>query len=149
VTRIKIGRRGFTMIEMILFIILLAIAAAFLAPFSTGLRGSPDPVLMQQAVALVQDRLEQIVADRRDTTTPRGYTYATNPANYPAETPVTGYANFNRAVAIACVTTADLNAAGSSPAPSCNGVTDHARITVTVTNAKIGSVSAATLASNY
>ena len=82
--------------------------------------------------------MDIVIGDRQNSS--RAYSYATNPTNYPAENPVSGFASFNRSVAIACVTTADFNAAGSAPAPSCVGVTNYARVTVTVTHSAIGSV---------
>jgi hypothetical protein len=59
---------------------------------------------------------------------------------------------FNRSVAIACVTTTNLNAAGTVPNPSCalsDARTDYARVTVTVSNSFLGNVTAATLITNY
>lgn len=143
-------RQGFSLIETLLVIVLLAIiGGAALLPLIHSLRGSADPLLMQQAVFLAQERLEQVVADRRDNVTPRGYAYATDPANYPAEGPVAGYPNFGRSVEIACVAAADLNGPGSAPAPSCVGISNYARVTVRVTNGEIGEVSVATLITNY
>ncbi|MEO5657261.1 MAG: prepilin-type N-terminal cleavage/methylation domain-containing protein [Nitrospiria bacterium] len=147
------SERGFSLIEIVITVIVLGIATGILVPFIVSLRGSANPVLMQQAVVLSQEKLEQIVADRRNRITPRGFTYATNPvANYPNETPVAGFPNFDRFVAITCVTTADFNAAGTVPNPSCalaDGRTDYARVTVTVTNALAGSVTAVGLVTNY
>jgi prepilin-type N-terminal cleavage/methylation domain-containing protein len=142
---------GFTLIEVVVTIIVLAIALGILVPFVVSLKGSASPVVTQQAITLAQERLEQIIADRSDTSIPRGFTYATTPGNYPAENPVTGFTNFTRSVAIACVTTANLNAVGTAPSPSCSiadGETDYARVTVTVTNATSGPVSVVSLLAN-
>jgi prepilin-type N-terminal cleavage/methylation domain-containing protein len=144
--------QGFTLIETVIVIIVLGLSFAVLIPSTVTTRNSSAPVLAQQAAALAQEKLEQIFADRLDQTTPRGFTYATTPGNYPAESPIAGVTGFSRSVAITCVTTADLNAVGTAPSPSCAasvGRTDYARVTVTVTNAASGNVTAATLLTNY
>lgn len=146
------AERGFTLIETIISVIILAIAAGILIPFIVSLQGSANPILMEQAVVLGQERLEQVIADRRDGVTPKWFRYATNPANYPNEIPVAGFPSFTRSVAIACVTAANLDAAGTAPNPSCalsDGRTDYARITVTVTHAVVGDVTAVGLLTNY
>ncbi len=146
------SERGFSLIEIVITIIILGIATGILVPFIVSLRGSANPVLMEQAVVLSQERLEQMIADRRDSATPRGFRYATTPANYPNENPVAGYPDFTRSVTIMCVTTANLDAAGTAPNPSCalaDGLTDYARVTVTVTNTLAGSVAAVGLLTNY
>jgi len=144
--------QGFTLIETVIVVVVLGLSLGVLIPFTVSLRYSADPVLTQQATSLVQEKLEQIVADRLDRTTPRGFVYATNPANYPAETPIAGLTGFSRSVAIACVTTADLNAVGTVPNPSCalsDARTDYARVTVTVSNAVLGTVTAVSMLTNY
>ena len=146
------SERGFSLIEIIITVIVLGIATGILVPFIVSLRGSANPVLIEQAVVLSQERLEQMIADRRDGVTPRGFRYATTPANYPNENPVAGYPNFTRSVTIMCVPSTNLDAAGTAPNPSCalaDGLTDYARVTVTVTNTLAGSVAAVGLLTNY
>ncbi|MEK6814578.1 MAG: prepilin-type N-terminal cleavage/methylation domain-containing protein [Nitrospirota bacterium] len=139
---------GFTLVETVITIVVVGIAFVVLLSFTQSLRSSADPVLVQQAVALSQERLDQIIADRRDTTTPRGFSYATNPANYPAEAPVTGFSAFNRSVAIACFNAALFTGAGTAPAPDCSA-SNYARVTVTVTSSGSGSLNVVTLLGNY
>ena len=141
------GSTGFTLVETVITIVIVGIAFAVLFAFMQSLRSSGDPVQVQQGVALAQERLDQIVADRRDTTTPREFAYATNPGNYPAEAPVTGFSAFNRAVAIACFNAAPFTGAGAAPAPNCT--TNYARVTVTVTSSGSGSLNVVTLLGNY
>ncbi len=138
---------GFTLVETVITIVVVGIAFVVLLSFTQSLRSSGDPVVLQQGVSLAQERLDQIVADRRDTTTPRGFSYATNPANYPAESPVTGFAGFDRSVAIACFAATPFTGAGTAPAPDCP-TPGYARITVTVTNSATGSLSVVTLLGN-
>ncbi len=142
------NQKGFSLIEAIIVIIVVSIGAiGVLTVFITGMKGAGEPLVTIQAVELGQEKLDIVIGDRQNSA--RGYTYATNPANYTAENPVTGFTSFNRSIAIACVTTADFNAAGSAPAPSCVGVTNYARVTVTVTHAAIGSTTTVTLLTNY
>ena len=142
------NQNGFSLIETIMVIIVISIGAiGVLSVFITGMKGAGDPLVTIQAVELAQEKLDIVIGDRQNSA--RGYSYATNQANYPVENPVPGFTNFNRSIAIACVTTADFNAAGSAPAPSCVGVTNYARLTVTVTHAAIGSVTTVTLLTNY
>ena len=142
------NHNGFSLIETIIVIVIIGIAAiGVLSVFITGMRGAADPLITIQVIELAQEKMDIVIGDRQNTA--RGYSYATTPANYPAESPVSGFASFNRSVAIACVTIADFNAAGSAPAPSCVGVTNYARVTVTVTHAVIGSITTVTLLTNY
>ena len=144
--------QGFTLIETVIVIVVLGLSLGVMIPFTMSLMNSADSVLTQQAALLAQEKLEQIVADRLDKTTPRGFVYATTPGNYPAENPITGVTGFNRSVAIVCVTTANLNAAGTAPNPSCSLSdvrTDYAHVTVTVSNAVLGNVTAVTMLANY
>lgn len=142
------NHEGFSIIELLIVIVVIGIAAVgVLSVFFTGTKGAADPHITLQAVELLQEKMDIVIGDRQNSS--RGYSYATTPANYPAESPVSGFANFNRSVAIACVTTADFNAAGSAPAPSCVGVTNYARVTVTVTHSLIGNTTTVTLLTNY
>jgi prepilin-type N-terminal cleavage/methylation domain-containing protein len=146
------GEQGFTLIETVIAVIVLALATGLLIPFTVSLRNSAAPPLSEQQLLLAQEKLEQVIADRRDSATPKGFVYATNPANYPAENPVAGVTGFSRSVTIACVTAANPNAAGAAPNPSCavsDGRTDYGRVTVTVSNAFLGTITAVTLLSNH
>ncbi len=145
--------RGFTLIETVIVVVVIGLAFGILVPFAVSLRNSSSPVLTELGATLAQEKIEQIIADRRDTGIPRGFTYATTPGNYPAETAaVLGFDGYARSVAITCVTAANLNAVGTAPSPSCAasaGQTDYARVTVTVTHSTFGSLTAVALLVNY
>lgn len=145
--------QGFTLIETVIVVVVIGLAFGILIPFALSLRNSPSSPLTDLGATLAQEKIEQMIADRRDTSIPRGFVYATTPANYPAEAPAAvGFNGYTRSVAITCVTSANLNAAGSAPSPSCAasaGQTDYARVTVTVSHATFGSLTAVTLLVNY
>lgn len=146
--------KGFSLIELVLVIVILGIGSVgLMTVFSTGTKKSADPLLENQALQLAQEKLEIILGQRMDSATPRGFAwvvaadYSANPAKHPPETPVAApFAAFNRSVAIACVTSADLNT--STGAPPC--VSGYARVTVTVTHPALpGGVTVDTLLTDY
>ena len=101
---------GFTLIETIAAMVILSIA---IPPMLWAVRdahsGRVDVVLSSRARWLATEKLEDIIADRHSTT--RGYNYLIA-GNYPAESPVTGFPNFNRSVNLT-ETQADLSTPGS------------------------------------
>ena len=129
--------KGFTLIETIITLVVLSIAAVgVLSVFTVGIKGSADPLLLNQAISLAQEKMDTIIGDRQNTA--RGYAwivaadYNANPLKYQPENPVAGFPAFNRSVNIYCVTAADLNT-GTLAGPPC--ASGYAHITVTV---KIG-----------
>ena len=135
--------KGFSLIEIIITLVVLSIAAVgVLSVFASGMRGSADPLLVNQATNLAREKMDEVIGDRRNAA--RGYAYII-PANYPAETPVGGFSFFDRSVAVFCVTAADLNT--STGAPPCGSGYTH--VTVTVTNSVTGNVTAETVVANY
>ena len=104
------NKPAFTLIESLAAVVILAIA---IPPMLWSIReahvGRVDAILSSRARWLATEKLEDVIADRHSTT--RGYTYLTT-GNYSAESPVTGFANFNRSVALT-ETTADLSTSGS------------------------------------
>jgi prepilin-type N-terminal cleavage/methylation domain-containing protein len=144
------GTDGFTLIETIITLVILSIAAVgVLSVFTVGIKGSANPLIINQAIALAQEKIETIIGDRENSA--RGFAwvaaadYNTNPLKYTPENPVAGFANYSRAVTISCVTQANVNTPTGNP-PCASG---YARVTVTVTNATLGNVSADTLLTNY
>ena len=82
-------RNGFSLIEVIIFIVILGVLAAGLAvAFSSPLRNSPEAGRLDLAAELAQQRMELILAQRRAT----GFAGFTDPCPGPAIcTPPTGY----------------------------------------------------------
>jgi len=103
-------RLAFTLIETLAAVVILAIA---IPPMLWAVRdahvGRVDAILSSRARWLATEKLEDVIADRHST--PRGYSYLTV-GNYPTESPVAGFANFNRSVAF-IETQADLVTVGS------------------------------------
>jgi len=102
-------RQGFTLIETIAAIVILAVA---IPPMLWALRDAHvqrvNPILVSRARWMAAEKLEDVIADRHSST--RGWDYLA-PANYPPETPVVGYPQFERRVTFN-ETGADLTSPG-------------------------------------
>jgi prepilin-type N-terminal cleavage/methylation domain-containing protein len=142
--RVKNNQDGFTLIEIIITLAVLSIAVVgLLSVFATAITGSGNPVVLNQAIALAQEKMDTITGDRMNSA--RGFAYII-PGNYPADIPVTG---FNRSVTIFCVTAGALNT-DSGVAPGAGGcASGYTHVEVTVANDAIGSVSLDGLVTNY
>lgn len=94
---------GFTLIETVMVIVLLG--AGITAIFSVLAQSRRDVGInrnTQIAARLVQERIEQVVADRRNTATGYGYASIVNGVKYPAfDVPAAG---LTRATGIVVVT---------------------------------------------
>jgi Tfp pilus assembly protein PilV len=115
-----VTRRGLTLIEAIMSLVVISITVpTTLVLIRDSQVRRASPILASRARWLAGEKLEDVIADRHSTT--RGWSYLAA-GNYPAESPVSGFAAFSRSVAIA-ETAADLVTAG----------TGYKTITVTVT----------------
>lgn len=89
---------GFTLIEVIIAVVVLAIT---IPPVFWALRNANvqrvDPINLSRARWLVNEKVEDVLADARSTT--RGYSYLVS-GNYASESPVSGFTGFSRSVAI-------------------------------------------------
>lgn len=102
VTKVGQSRRrrigGFTLIEVIIAVVVLAIA---IPPVFWALRDANvkrvDPINLSRARWLVNEKIEDVLADARSTT--RGYSYLVS-GNYASESPVSGFSGFSRSVVI-------------------------------------------------
>ncbi len=102
-------RRGFTLIECIVAIVILAVAvpAMTLALKQTHERRAA-PVMVSRASWLATELIEDIIADRNSTT--RGYPYLIT-SNYPSEATIPEFPGFSRSV-VFVETAADLTTPG-------------------------------------
>jgi prepilin-type N-terminal cleavage/methylation domain-containing protein len=134
------GRRAFTLIECVVAIVILGVATPgmFMA-LRAAANSSMAGIQASRARWLIQDKLEDIIADRHSAT--RGYSYITA-ANYPDEASISGSPGFSRSVAIV-PTNALLTGAG----------TGYLKVTVTVSyvdwNATTRSLSVGTVVTDY
>lgn len=125
------GSQGFTLLEAIAVIVLLGIVGAGILLYFTSMKYSANPVIRTQAIELAQEKMERILADKKNSA--RGFSWIQN-SNYPAENPVSGFSpSFNRSVDVFCVLEADLNTSNGTM-PNCSTTGYHAKkVTVTVT----------------
>lgn len=138
--------KGFSLIELVIVILILGIASiGLMQVFSTGMTGSADPLLTNQALQLAQEKMDIIEGDRMNPA--RGFGYVTS-ANYPVENAVAlGFPGYSRAVTTCCVTVADLNAISPCTIPPC--ASGYTHVTVAVAHAALGNVTVETLVTNY
>lgn len=65
--------QGFTLIELVMFIIIVGIAVSAVSlQFSQNVRHSADPLLRQQAIAIAHIYLDEITSKKWDENTPDG-----------------------------------------------------------------------------
>ncbi len=133
--------RGFTLVETLMVIVLIGVVGTGILLYFAGMRGGADPLLSVQALELAQEKMEEILSDKKAS----GFGYIVN-VNYPAENPVDGvnFPNFNRSTSICFVAEGDLNDTGN-----CGTATDWKRIGVTVSWTGGGQVDLVTILSNH
>jgi MSHA pilin protein MshD len=139
-------RRGFTLVEMILLIVVLSAAVVgVLLVFQNAVRSSADPQVYKQALAIGEGLLDEILLTSYDLQPGTGARanfdnvmdydgYNTAPGGIVDinGTAVPGLAGYNAQVAVA-VTTIAAGAAACAPAPAGCAVAEAMRVTVTVT----------------
>ena len=55
-------QRGFTLIELIIFIVIVGVAmAGILSVFNTSVKSSADPMVRKQTIAIAESLLEEIL----------------------------------------------------------------------------------------
>ncbi len=122
--------RGFSLIELVIFIVIVSImGVALLASFSVTTRSSPDAGQMTQATQLAQERIELILAQRRAA----GFAAFVDPCTF--GTPPA-----------ACTSPAGYTVTAAI-APNWNGDTNYRVVTVTVTGTMAATVTS--LVANY
>lgn len=117
--------RGFTLIEVIMVIVVLAIVGTGILMYFAGLSGRPDAVTLTQASALAQEKMESLLADKKA----NGFNTIISEA--PAALP-TPFDRFTREVDVFCVQESDLDTSNGTM-PNCSDSDINAkRIRVTV-----------------
>jgi MSHA pilin protein MshD len=130
-------RRGFTLVEMIVAIVILGVGVAgVMLAFSTASRGSADPLVHQQMIAIAEEMLEEAML--------KPYAPAANSApaacardTYNDVSDYNGYATTNKICAIdgtPIPALASYSVSVSVSAGTLSGVSAAKRITVTVTH---------------
>ncbi|MDH4163664.1 MAG: type II secretion system GspH family protein [Nitrospirota bacterium] len=130
----KTSAKGFTLIETIITLVVLSIAmVGVLSVFTVGSKGGADPLLLNQAISLAQEKMDEAIALRKS----GGYAaVAADPGGFFGAP----YGAFAWARTVSCVD------AALAPAACTAG---YKIVTVTVTHAVTGSVSLATLVTEY
>jgi len=127
------GASGFTLIEMVLIIVIAAIAILPLSMlFANSSIHSSDARNATLAAELAQAKMEELTADKNSPA--RGFSYLVT-GNYPAESPVAAFPGYSRSVSFAADSTYD-------------GVTFRT-VNVTVTCANIPAVTVTTWFTSY
>ncbi len=130
--------KGFTLIETIITLVVLSIAAVgVLSVFTSGMKGSANPLLISQATQLAQGEMDQVFGEKV--------------ANgFGAGTLVTGNPPCQSAMILdfACSRTVYfVNPAVDLNTPSA--ATNYKHVTVTITQPVIGNVIVDSLITNY
>lgn len=66
------GKRGFTLIELVITIVILSFTLALLVPFFQAIERSSDPIVRERTVALGQALMDEVLSRRWDENTPVG-----------------------------------------------------------------------------
>lgn len=129
---------GFSLIEVIITLVILSIAAVgVLSVFTAGMKGSADPVVLDQAVQLAQGEIDHAIGEKK----------------------AGGFVAVTVGNPLACVSsvvagfTCSRSVFYVDPATGLNtqvgGPTNYKHVTVTVTNTAIGDVTLDGLVTNY
>ncbi len=130
--------QGFSLIEIIITLAILSIAAVgVLTVFTTGIRGSANPVIVDQATELAQGEMDEVWGER----SANGFGAATLATGSPA-CRLTMPSGFTCGRTISYVNPGALNTPVGGP-------TNYKHITVTIAQSTIGSVSLDTIIASY
>jgi prepilin-type N-terminal cleavage/methylation domain-containing protein len=130
------GVSGFTLIETIITLVVLSLAAVgVLSVFTSGMKGSANPLILGQATQLAQGEMDQILGEK---------TGAGGFGSIVTSGCVLTLPGFNCSRTVCYVTTADLNSTAA-----CGVATIYKHVTVTVTQPTIGNVIVDSLITNY
>lgn len=129
-----IDTEGYSLIEIILVILILAIAIPpVIHLFSYNLENSVDSEIYTKATYFAEERMEEVLADKRASSSGKGYDYILGVGRYPDDLPETGY---SRAVSV------------DTTGKIINGVS-YAEVIITVNHSNINSVVLTTWVTDY
>lgn len=129
-----VDTKGYSLIEIILVILILGIAIPpIIHLFSYNLENSVQSEAYTRATYFAEEKMEEILADKRASYAGKGYNYILAPGRYPDDVPETGFTR--------TITIDTLNKV-------LNGV-HYAEITVTVSQSSIQDVVLTTWVTNY
>jgi len=129
---------GFTLIETIITLVVLSIAAVgVLAVFTSGMKGSANPLIVDQATQLAQGEMDQVMGEK----VANGFTSLATGVTPTCVT--TMLAEFSCSRNIYYVDPGNLDAAAAAPP------TSYKHVKVTISQATIGSVNLDTIITNY
>jgi prepilin-type N-terminal cleavage/methylation domain-containing protein len=138
----KSGEDGFSLIEIIITLVVLSIAVVgVLGVFSTGIRSSANPLIIDQATQLAQGEMDRVLAEKALIGFFAPDFDPTNPT--PCDSASIMPPGFS------CTRTFDYVQQGDLTTPVTPTATEYIRVTVTISQAAIGSVSLVTLITNY
>ncbi len=129
---------GFTLIETIITLVVLSLAAVgVLAVFTSGMKGSVNPLILSQATQFAQGEMDQVIGEKA---LPGGFgSIVTGGCVLTAPDP-----GFNCSRTVCYVSPADLNSTAA-----CGVATNYKHVTVTIMQTVVGSVSVDSLITNY
>ncbi len=129
----RLSQKGFTLIETVITLIVLSIAAVgVLSVFTVGIIGSANPLIINQAVQLAQGEMDEVLGER----SANGF----DGINAACTTTMPSGFGCNRTIIY--VNPGSLNT-------SVGGPTNYKHITVSIVQPTIGSIGLDTLVTNY
>jgi prepilin-type N-terminal cleavage/methylation domain-containing protein len=134
--RTRANQRGFTLIETIMTLVVLAIAAVgVLSVFTTGIKRSANPLILNQATQLARGELDQVFGEKMLT---GGFGTITDGLC------VLSLPTFTCSRTVCYVPAGDL-----TDTSTCLAATNYKLVTVTVNHPVTGDVNVESLVTNY
>jgi prepilin-type N-terminal cleavage/methylation domain-containing protein len=137
-SRTRANQTGFTLIETIITLIVLSIAiVGVISVFSAGMKGSANPLILNQATQFARGELDQVFGEKMQTGG-----FGTIVSGGCVLTLLPGFTSCSRTVCF--VPAMDL-----TDTSTCLGATDYKLVTVTVDHPATGAVSVDSLVTDY
>lgn len=134
--------KGFTLIEVLMVIVILGIMGSGILIYFVGVASSPGDAITVQGVALAEEKMEAILADKKA----NGFNAIVSES---AVSLISPFDRFTREVEVYCVQESDLDA-DSGTMPNCTDSDIRAkRVKVSVTWAGGGRADIVTVISNH